>query len=327
MKIAMLMDTNTRSQVLDQETARRFASHGELAWNETEQNEPENAKKVIQGAHVAVTSWGSPAMTRELLDEAPDLKLVLHAAGSVKPIVTEEMYRRGIKIISSAHVLSSGVSETALGFTIAGCKNFFSLNREIRQGGWSHTGVTDLYGITVGIIGFGIAGSHFAELLSHFSVNVISYDLYVSKQRMAALGVEKVDFEELLSRSDVISLHAPSIDDTYHMINRESLSKMKDGAILINTARGSLVDEEALIHALECGKLKAAFLDVTDPEPPAPESRLRTLENCILTPHLAGQAGNGLRKIGLHCCLELERFLAGKPLLYSVTEEMLAKMA
>lgn len=327
MKIAMLMDKNTRSQVLDQETIRRFASCGELVWNETEQNDPENAKKVIRGAEVAVTSWGSPAMTKELLDEAPGLKLVLHAAGSVKPIVTPEMYRRGIKIISSAYVLSSGVSETALGLTIAACKNFFPLNQEIRQGGWSHVGVTDLYGITVGIVGFGIAGSHFAELLTNFSVKVISYDLYVPEQPMAALGVEKVEFEELLRRSDVVSLHAPSIDDTYHMINHDTLSKMKDGAVLINTARGSLVDEEALICTLESGKLKMACLDVTDPEPPLPDSRLRTLPNCILTPHLAGQAGNGLRKIGAHCFLELERFLSGKPLLYGVTEEMLAKMA
>lgn len=327
MKIAMLMDKNTRSQVLDQETIRRFAALGELTWNETEQNEPENAKKVIRGAEVAVTSWGSPAMTGELLDEAPGLKLVLHAAGSVKPIVTEEMYRRGIRIVSSAYVLSSGVSETALGLIIGACKNFFCLNQEIRQGGWSHTGVTDLYGITVGIVGFGIAGSHLAELLAHFSVKVISYDLYVSAERMAALGAEKVEFEELLRRSDVVSLHAPSIDDTYHMINSETLGRMKEGAVLINTARGSLVDEAALIQALESGRLKYACLDVTDPEPPAPDSKLRSLPNCILTPHLAGQAGNGLRKIGLHCCLELERYLAGEPLLYAVTEEMLAKMA
>lgn len=327
MKIAMLMDRNTRSQVLDEETLRRFSSLGEIAVNETDQNEPENAKKIIQGADIAVTSWGSPAMTEELLAQAPGLKLVLHAAGSVKPIVTDEMYARGIRIVSSACVLSSGVSETALGLTIACCKNFFALNQEIRQGGWSHTGVTDLYGITVGIIGFGIAGSHFAELLSGFTVKVISFDLYVPEERMAALGAEKVSLEELLRRSDVVSLHAPSIDDTYHMINKDTLNQMKDGAILINTARGSLIDEEALIQALEQGKLKYACLDVTDPEPPAADSKLRTLPNCILTPHLAGQAGNGLRKIGLHCCQELERFLEKKPLTAEVTKDMLEKMA
>lgn len=327
MKIAMLMDRNTRSQVLDEETLRRFQSLGEVVLNETDKNEPENAGKIIQGADIAVTSWGSPAITEELLAQAPDLKLVLHAAGSVKPVVTDEMFRRGIRIISSACVLSSGVSETALGLTIAGCKNFFALNQEIREGGWSHTGVTDLYGITVGIIGFGIAGSHFAELLSHFTVKVISYDLYVSEERMASLGAEKVSLEELLRRSDVVSLHAPSIDDTYHMINRDTLNQMKDGAILINTARGSLIEEEALIQALEQGKLKYACLDVTDPEPPAADSKLRTLPNCILTPHLAGQAGNGLRKIGLHCCQELERFLENGTLTSEVTPDMLAKMA
>lgn len=327
MKIAMLLDQQIRPQVMDEETCRLFQSAGTVVWNQTTDNNPESVRKLLEGADIAVTSWGSPALTADLLDAAPNLKLVLHAAGSVKSIITDEMTKRGIPIVSSACVLSGGVSETALGLTIAACKNFFALNQEIRQGGWSHSGITDLYNITVGIVSMGIAGSHFAELLQNFSVNVVAYDPYVSQDDMASLGVKKVTLEDLLRQSDVVSLHSPTGDSTYHMINRQTLGLMKDGAILINTARGSLIDEEALIEALEKGKLKVACLDVTDPEPPAKDSPLRSLPNCILTPHLAGQAGNGLCKIGKHCYQQMRNFLAGEPMKGQISHEMMSRIA
>ena len=327
MKIAMLLDQQSQSLVLDPKTISLLAAAGSLVWNETNENDIENARAILKDADVAVTSWGSPAFTPCLLDMAPDLKLVLHAAGSVKSIVTDELYRRGIRVVSSACVLSSGVSETALGLTIAACKNFFALNQEIREGKWSHTGITDLYDITVGILGMGIAGSHFAELLQNFSVNVIACDPLVSQEQMNLFHAEKVDLDTLFSRSDVLSLHAPIIESTHHIVNGRTLSLMKEGSILINTARGALVDEKALIEALQNGRLKYACLDVTDPEPPVENSPLRSLPNCILTPHLAGQAGNGLKKIGRHCYEELVRYINGEPLKAEIIQNMLANIA
>ena len=111
------------------------------------------------------------------------------------------------------------------------------------------------------------------------------------------------------------------------MINRETLSKMKKDAVLINTARGSIVDEEALYEHMKAGNLKYACLDVYDPEPPAADHPLRSLPNVIMTPHLAGLANNGLKKVGQHACDEIERFLRGQPLLAEVTQDMLARMA
>lgn len=314
MKIAMLLDQIICPQVLNDRTIARLESLGELSWNETRENTPENARRILSGADFAITSWGSPAMTKELLDAAPNLKLILHAAGSVKSVVTDEMYRRGIRIVSSAQVLSHGVSETALGLTIASAKNFFALNAETHAGGWSHTGITELFDITIGIVGFGLAGRHYAELLRNFHVDVIAYDPIVSAEAMAAVGVRKVDVDDIFAQSDIVSLHAPELPSTYHLVNRERLAAMKDGAILINTARGSLVDEDALVEALESHKLKCACLDVTNPEPPVADSPLRRLDNCILTPHLAGQANNGPQKLGFHCCQQLCNYLEGKPL-------------
>ena len=131
----------------------------------------------------------------------------------------------------------------------------------------------------------------------------------------------------LLAESDVVSLHAPALDSTRHMINGRALSLMKDRAILINTARGALVDEEALAQALRGGKLKYACLDVTDPEPPAADSPLRGIPNCIMTPHLAGLANNGKLKIGAHVADEIGRFLTGGALVSEITQAMLATIA
>lgn len=327
MKIAMLLDQIIYPQVINPKTEQRFLKLGEVSFNRTRENDLENAKEVLKNANFAVTSWGSPAMTKELLDVAPNLKLIVHAAGSVKSIVTDEMFARGIRIASAARVLSTGVSETALGLTIASAKNIFALNAETHAGGWSHTGITELYDITVGIIGFGMAGRHYAELLQSFSVDVIAYDPVVSAEEMQKLGVRKVTQEEAFAQSDILSLHAPEIASTYHIVNRDSLASMKDGAILINTARGSLVDEAALVQALRSGKLKYACLDVTSPEPPAADSPLRQLPNCILTPHLAGQANNGLRKLGDHCYNQICNYLENKPLSGEVRQEMLATIA
>ena len=144
---------------------------------------------------------------------------------------------------------------------------------------------------------------------------------------IAAMGAKKADLDTLLAESDVVSLHAPALDSTRHMINGRALSLMKDRAILINTARGALVDEEALAQALRGGKLKYACLDVTDPEPPAADSPLRGIPNCIMTPHLAGLANNGKLKIGAHVADEIGRFLTGGTLVSEITQAMLATIA
>lgn len=327
MKIAMLLDQIIFPQVINPKTLERIHALGEVSINQTRGNDIDNAAALIEGADFAITSWGCPAMTKQLLDRAPNLKLIVHAAGSVKSIVTDEMYDRGVRIVSAAQVLSTGVSETALGLTIASLKNFFKLNAETHSGGWSHNGITELYDITIGIVGFGLAGRHYAELLQSFAVDVIAYDPGVTAEEMASAGARKVTLEALFAQSDVISLHAPELPSTRHIVNRDSLAAMKDGSILINTARGSLVDEEALAEALTSGKLKYACLDVTDPEPPESESPLRKLPNCILTPHLAGQAANGLRKLGDHCFRQIVNYIEGKPLSGEIQQDSLSTIA
>ena len=127
---------------------------------------------------------------------------------------------------------------------------------------------------------------------------------------MVAVGVRKVEMEEVFEQSDIISIHAPELPSTYHIVNEASIASMKDGVILINTARGTAIDEQALAKALLSGKIKTACLDVYDPEPPCADNPLLKLDNCIMTPHIAGQAANGLQRIGYNCYCQLLHFLA-----------------
>ena len=328
MKIAVIMNPGTREMVFNQKYLDRLAKSGEVVLNEGG-TDLESVSKVISGADVAVTSWGNQPLDESFLALCPNLRLLVHAAGSVKPVVSEPLWKKGVRVTSCAGVLSMGVSETALGFTIAASKNFFALNDNIHAGGWAEgkENIRELYDLTIGVVGGGWAGRHYIELLKAFQVDILLYDPFITEERAAALGAKKATLEELLKQSDIVSIHAPQIPETYHMFNSETLALMKKDAVLINTARGTIIDETALYNHMKAGNLKYACLDVTDPEPPAADNPLRTLKNCIMTPHLAGLANNGLKKIGQHVCEEVEQFIASGKLATEVTEEMLARMA
>ncbi|MGG4032869.1 hydroxyacid dehydrogenase [Paenibacillus cisolokensis] len=319
-KIAMLLNPAVRSRVFAAAALERMSRLANELAVPAEPLSPEGSAALIRGAEAAVTSWMSPQLNEELLDEAPDLKIVLHAAGSVKPVVSEALQARGIRVVSAASVLSRGVAETALGLTIVSLKNIWDIADRTRDGDWwnnradeTRSRIRELFGVTIGCIGAGQAGRRYLELLRHFRVDVLLYDPTVSAEQAVRLGARSVSLEELMAASDVVTVLAPEIPATYHMINERTLSAMKDDAILINLARGSLVDEQALRRRLERGSLRV-ILDVTDPEPPPSGHWLRTHPRVILTGHIAGAVNNGLLAIGDFIADELERYRSGEAL-------------
>lgn len=328
-KIAILPEPKIQEKVFDASHRKQLEALGDVFSNRTEgMPGAETLKEVIAGADFAVTSWGCPPLTKDILDKAPRLRAVIHAAGTVKPIVTPELWSRGIRVSSCNEQLGVGVAETALALTIASLKNMWRLSHVTRQGGWGQGRelVRELYGIAVGVIGAGKAGRHYIRLLRQFSVDILVYDPYVTAEEADRIGAVKAGLNELLSASDVVSIHAPSLPSTYRMIDRERLMMMKDDAILINTARGAIVDETALIGELQKGRLFAC-LDVTDPEPPMPDHPFRRLPNCIVIPHIAGAVNNGLKRLGQFAVEELKRFANGAPLLGEVKPEQLEVLA
>ncbi|RST06796.1 hydroxyacid dehydrogenase [Streptomyces sp. WAC05374] len=271
----------------------------------------------LEEAEVLFTCWGATPLTAAVLDRAPRLRAVVHAAGSVKHHITGACWDRGIAVTSAAAANALPVAEYTLAAILLAGKRVLRAARRYAELRAEHDWLSELadsgnHCRTVGIVGASRIGRRVLELLRPFDIHVLLYDPYLTPGEAAALGAVPVGLDELCSRADIVSVHAPQLPSTRHMIGAPQLALMPDGATLINTARGSLVDEGALLPHLTAGRLHAV-LDVTDPELPPPDSPLYTLPNVLLTPHIAGSLGNELHRMADHALDELERYAKGAP--------------
>jgi phosphoglycerate dehydrogenase-like enzyme len=274
---------------------------------------------------ILITGWGCPVLDDRFLDAAPKLRAVLHAAGSVKGHVTPAVWERGIVVSSAASANAVPVAEFALGAILLAGKGAFDLRERYRRDrsfelGYIHPDVGN-YGRTVGLIGASRIGRQVIDLLRRLDFHVQVYDPYAED-----LGVPGVDLPTLLSTSDIVSVHAPLTPETHHLLDRSRLALLRDGAVLINTARGQLIDPDALIDELSTGRI-SAVLDVTDPEPLAADSPLFELPNAFVTPHIAGSHGNELARLGACVAEELHRFVTGDSLRFPVAAADLDHLA
>jgi phosphoglycerate dehydrogenase-like enzyme len=286
---------------------------------------------LLANADACLTSWEVAQLDADVMAAAPNLKAMAHMGSSVKRFVSDAFWERGVHLTSAGIALARSVAETTVGLMLVGQKQIWPLGQHVRDGGWRDSPVwerwysRELFRKRVGIIGASNVGRHVIELLKPYEVNILLYDPFVDEAGAAELGVTKVELDELLAQSDVVSLHAPANKATYQMLNAEGLARMKDDALLINTGRGTLIDEQALIAELQKGRF-FAFLDVTDPEPPALDNPLRSLPNVVVTPHIAGCIEN-CNHMGELAVEELRRFFAGEPAVYQITYEMFKRIA
>lgn len=322
--LTMLVQPTLREQLFREKTYGALASAVDvLAFDGEKAPTAEEAAGLLGEADIAITSWGTPTFTAELLTAAPKLKLIVYAAGSVRKFATDAMWDRGVRVCSCAHAIGFGVAEYTVGSIVMGLRNAFNCAASMRRNEKNSQPRRDLFQSTVGVVSLGAVGRQVVRLLEPFGCRVLAYDPHVSADVVDSLGVEMVSLEQLLGESDAVTLHAPNLPQTRKMIGDAQLSMMRDGALLVNTSRGAVIDEAALIAHLEEGRL-FAMLDVTDPEPAPADSPLRRLANVFLTPHIAGGPS---KRIGEQCLDEVKRFLAGQPQVFEVTRERLATMA
>lgn len=196
----------------------------------------------------------------------------------------------GIDVANVNDYCIDEVSDHSLAFILAAARRIIPYYNDTRAGHWDFK-VADLpirsSKATVGLLGFGKIPRRLAEKLNAIGYNVMAYDPFVSEEEMRAVDVEKATVEEIIAKSDFISVHVPLIEATHHLLNREAFQAMKSNAYIINTARGPIIDEEAMIEALQNGEIAGAYLDVTETEPLPANSPLRTLPNVVLSPHAA----------------------------------------
>ena len=274
-------------------------SLGEIIWLDTANSTPEELKEKISDCDTYITCWGSPALTPEILEHAPKLKLLTHLGSTVAPVVCDEVYTRGIKVISGFDYYSKSTAEGAVAYMLAALRNIpFYTDRLKKKKIWRESDdYTDgLLYKSVGLVGFGGVGRYVAKMLAGFEVDIKVYDIAeISAEEKSKYNITQCGIEEIFSTCDIISLHLPYNDSTYHIVGDTLLSKIKPGALLVNTARGAVVDEAALIKHLEKGDFNAA-LDVYEKEPMDMESPLLSLDNALLLPHQAGPTVN-LREV------------------------------
>ncbi|TDC84997.1 hydroxyacid dehydrogenase [Micromonospora sp. KC606] len=286
------------------------------------------ARARLAVVEVLVTSWGAPMLTPERLAAAPALRAVFHSAGSVRSLVTSEVWRRGIRVTNAADANAIPVAEYTLAAIIFAGKKapFIAADPDAAYQGWGHRdGYGDLsnYRRTVGVVGFSRIGRRVVDLLGCLeSAQCLVADPHADPTEVALAGATLVDLRELLPRSEILSLHAPALPSTHHMIGAAELALLPDHATVINTARGSLVDSEALAAECRSGRL-FAILDVTEPEPLPADAALRAAPNVMITPHIAGSLGSEILRLTDHTLDELSRWITAEPLRAEVTPEAL----
>jgi phosphoglycerate dehydrogenase-like enzyme len=285
----------------------------------------------LRDVDVLVTSWGCPVLTAERLAHAPKLRAIFHAAGTVRSFATDELWQRQIVVTNAAEENAVPVAEyTIAAILFAGKKAPFLAQeaRMSRKSWWNLGGQRDLsnLGRTIAVVGFSRIGRRVVERLQAFDVEVLVADPYANASEVAAAGAELVELDDALRSCDVLTLHAPDLPSTHHLIGARELGLLREGVTVVNTARGRLVDTSALERECETGRLDA-ILDVTDPEPLPPSSVLYDLPNVMMTPHIAGSLGSETRRMSNSALDELERYVSGHPLRSPVTPDDLAVSA
>ncbi len=290
----------------------------------------DDCAEVLAEVEVLITFWGGPLIDETVLARAPRLNAVVHAGGSVKPHITSACWQRGIAVSSAAAANAIPVAEFALAAILLLNKDAFRLaDRLGRSDPVDYKAALDHYGnygSVVGVVGASRVGRHLLTLLRPFSFEVLVADPFATAGEIEAVGARLVDLDELVAHCDIVSLHAPALPETHHLLDRRRLALMRDGAGVVNTSRGSLVDIDALKDELVSGRL-TAVLDVVGDDHIADDPELVALPNVFVTPHIAGSFGNELRRLGDSAVAEVERYCAGHAFQYPVDPSALAHEA
>jgi phosphoglycerate dehydrogenase-like enzyme len=278
-----------------------------VTWNHTIPCTAENLAERIGEFDVLVTAWGSPRLTDEVLRKATQLRLIAHAAGSVKFMLSQEAVQRyliprGIRVFSGNGAIALNVAEATIGMMIMGARRWIEHALAYRERGvWRDPTIPVngqyLWGATVGLVSCSTVAREVIRLLRPFHTRILVYDPFLPPQEARRMRLEPVDLDTLFRESHIVSIHAPLLPETVGLIRGEHLRLLRENSVLVNTSRGKVIDRDALLQEAHTGRF-VAVLDVTDPEPLPPDHLLRGLSNVIILPHIAGAGFYGYHRIG-----------------------------
>lgn len=294
-----------------------IARLGELTVYDRTPKDPDEICRRIGDAEMVITN--KTPLTAEILGRCPGIRYIGLLSTGYNIVDCAAARAQGIPVTNIPAYSTDAVAQLAMALLLEITNQVGRHSAAVREGKWSscadfcfwETPLTELSGKTMGIIGFGRIGQAMGRLARAFGMHVLATGSRPTEEGSAI--ADYVELEELLSRSDVVSLHCPLFPETERLINKHTIERMKDGAILLNTGRGQLICEPALAQALHSGKLRAAGLDVLSQEPPAADNPLLTAPNCFITPHIAWAAKESRARLMTIAEENLRLFLAGTP--------------
>ena len=307
-------------------------SLGEIVWNDTDrQFTKAEIIERINECDVYVTTWGAPRLDQEILDSAPNLKMLTHLCGTVAPVVSDAVWDRDIKVLSGNRFFAESVAEGTLAYILTVLRNIPFYSTRAKEGKiWKNP--TDynqgLAGKKIGIISYGAIARNLVRILSAFRVEMYVYDIVpLPDEDVKKYGLHQSSMEDIFSSCDIISVHTPLFEATRHLINASLISRIKEGALFVNTSRGAVVDQKALEEELKDGRFHA-MLDVFEYEPPKPDSPLYRLPNVTIMPHMGGPTIDLRQIIARELLNETAMYLNNTDELQSeITKEMAAIMS
>lgn len=318
----------TRESFIGPQEKAMLEQLGDVVWNNTTEDwSEEQLGERIADIDVLVTGWGRCSVTEKVLVKANALRCIAHTGGSVAGLATEAVYDRGIAVVSGNDLYARSVAESVIAYALYMLRNMGFYNAQMLSQGWAEANWTSegLLEQTVGLIGFGAVARHTAKLLQAFGTKTLICADHVTPEEASAYGGRKATLEELLSTCKVISLHMAKTPETIHYLGEEQLRLISPNALFINTARGAIVDEQALIRQLATGRFRAV-LDVYEVEPPPMDSPLRTMPNVFLMPHQAGPTTDRRPFVTRALAKAIPQALRGESTPLTITREMMRRM-
>lgn len=290
---------------------------GRLAWLDEGEQLVDTVKSGtdLSEVRVLITGWDTPRLTASLLGAMPGLELVMHTGAALEFLVSPELIEREIVVSQAGEAMARPVAEVALAFTLCLLHGIHRLDHSMRGMSLLPREQHEILGSSIGVVGASRTGRAYIKLIQSLGAEVLLFDPTVTEAEAEVLGVVLVDLPDLMRQSQVVSVHAPSLTETYHMVDESMLSLMPDGAALVNTARSWVVDEQALIAEVSTGRIDAA-VDVYDVEPVPDDHPLLSLPGTLLTPHTAAGTIESRRRAGRIVVDEIRRFIAGRPLVH-----------
>lgn len=277
----------------------------------------EELQQVI-GEYDAIITRSGTQVDQDLVDHATNLKIVARAGVGIDNVDIDAASNKGIIVVNAPFGNVNSAAEHTMALLLSFCRNVTVANASLKSGEWKRAPFTgsELKGKTIGIIGLGKVGGRVAKRCRAFEAEVITYDPYISEKRAEDFGVKLVPLEDIVRYSDIITVHTPLNDETHGMITAEHFEGMKDGVIIVNCARGGIIEENAMLQALDSGRVSGSAFDVWSEEPPSTETlkKLIAHPNMIVTPHLGANTIEAQKNVAVDVSREIINYLDGRPI-------------